>query len=240
MQRLEYSFRQNRSFCGIYQNVTDNRLIYPVFMTHVNHDLTLSHQEPTVLPSFVTNFSAAMYSLKFGWALRRRKSVSVNGISGSSCKQPRHQPQHLCQYYIINVTCTTHTPTPQRPLANVLEIMNVIPLALQKSMFCISSFLFPSHPQPTFMITPSPTHIPSYFFHFHPFASFCLKVMDRWTTLVTLQYDSENIYLGWTMQRSSCHLMLHCHCLSQSLLINCSQFKWALAIALLIRGEAGL
>lgn len=44
----------------------------------------------TVLPYLITIFSALMCSLKFICGFRRRKSSSVNGISGSSCiKQKR-------------------------------------------------------------------------------------------------------------------------------------------------------
>jgi len=85
----------------------------PNFTTQLTYKPTTHWPDPlsdlvlTVLPSFVTSFSAAMCSLKFGWALRRRKSVSVNGISGSSCaKVNKHC---TCHCAILQWYCTDNT-----------------------------------------------------------------------------------------------------------------------------------
>ena len=75
----------------------------------------------------------------------------------------RHQTQ-LAYYRITNSTRT-------RPLANVLEIMNVYhawPTRHVETCFSVSPFPFPSHLQPTIHNNLILTHIQSYLFHFYP------------------------------------------------------------------------
>jgi len=55
-------------------------------------------------------------------------------------------------------------------------------------LICVSPFPFTSHLNQPSMKTPSPTQIPSYFFHFHPFAGFCFNSMDWWISSCLKNY----------------------------------------------------
>ena len=104
----------------------------------------------------------------------------------------------LSLHWIICYVPTPHTPwrrprlehdTPN-PRRIVLEITNVVQghspeVATTCRKACFLHLLsLPFTPQANHTTTPSPTHILWYFFRFHSFIGFCLKLNDGMTDLV--------------------------------------------------------
>ena len=98
--------------------------------------------------------------------------VVSSGIS-KKCLTLIDHSDNSAIHYISSTRAARAARALQRPLANVLEIMNVYRLHV------FASLLFP-RTQPTFTIL-------WYLFHFYPLASFCPKLRDKRTALVALQ-----------------------------------------------------